>query len=93
MSCMCCGAPDRGPDPHDPHFAHAVSESGQAATEYVVALTLVLVVVLALGGLVQYYRSGSADGRPVSRTLQGAPYTLGSPAAGGLQGAADVLMH
>jgi len=69
------------------------SESGQAVTEYVVALTLVIVIVVALGGLVQYYRSGNEGARPVARTLQGAPYTLGSPAAGGLQGAADVLMH
>ncbi|MCL2881736.1 MAG: hypothetical protein FWF45_02430 [Coriobacteriia bacterium] len=69
------------------------SESGQAATEYVVALTLVIVIVIALGGLVQYYRSSNQGSRPVARTLQGAPYTLGSPAAGGLQGVADALMH
>ena len=65
------------------------SESGQAATEYVVALTLAVVLVVALGGLIQYYRGGEGGSRPVARTLQGAPYTPGS----GLQGVADVLMH
>jgi len=64
------------------------SESGQAATEYVVALVLVMVVVIALGGLVSYYHGASEGSRPMARTLQGAPYTLGS-----VQGAADVLMH
>lgn len=72
---------------------NARAESGQAVTEYVVALTLVIVLVLALGKLVQYYRRGSEASRPVARTLRGAPYTLGPPATGGLQGAADVLMH
>jgi len=62
-------------------------------TEYVVALTLVIVIVIALGALVQYYRSSSEGSRPVARTLQGAPYTLGSLAVGGLQGETDVLMH
>ncbi|MCL2655256.1 MAG: hypothetical protein FWD65_06130 [Coriobacteriia bacterium] len=74
-------------------WASRASESGQASTEYVVALTLVIVVVLAAGGLLQYYRGGSEGSRPVARTLQGAPYTLGAPTSGGLQGVADVLMH
>ncbi|MCL2333134.1 MAG: hypothetical protein FWC54_06620 [Actinomycetia bacterium] len=69
------------------------SESGQAMTEYVVALVLVIVIVVALGGLITYYRGEGEGSRPVARTLRGAPYTLGSPTTGGLQGAADVLMH
>jgi len=72
---------------------HLVRDEGQALTEYVVALTLVALLVTALGALVSYYRAGSEGARPLARTLQGAPYTLGAPAAGGLQGAADVLMH
>ncbi|MCL2323960.1 MAG: hypothetical protein FWC48_00050 [Actinomycetia bacterium] len=64
------------------------AEEGQAATEYVVALTLVVIILVAIGGLVNYYRSSGQDSRPVARTLQEAPYTLG-----GLQGVCDVLIH
>ena len=64
------------------------SESGQAATEYVLALVLVMVVVVALGGLITFYRGAGERSRPMARTLREAPYTLGS-----LQGTTDVLMH
>ena len=72
------------------------SERGQASVEYLAALVIGLIIVLALGGLFRGY-SNSGGVRPDSatgKTLRQAPYSLPTNEGGGsMQWAKDLLMH
>jgi hypothetical protein len=71
-----------------------VDERGQAATEFVIALTLLCVVLAAVGGLFSLFsRAGTDNSSFVGQSLSRAPYSLGSSAFGTVQGASDALMH
>ena len=70
------------------------SESGQASAEYVIALFVGAVMVLALGALFRGY--GTGGGRPgsaTSKTLGQAPYSAPTNGEGGILWAKDLLMH
>ncbi|MDR1775463.1 MAG: hypothetical protein LBS17_03275 [Actinomycetes bacterium] len=66
-------------------------ESGNASVEYVIALTVILVIVLALGALTrQSARAGTTtDTFGLAQHFRRAPYTP----QGGVMWAQDVLAH
>jgi Flp pilus assembly pilin Flp len=69
-------------------------EDGQAASEYVIALVVTLVLCLALGGL---YRAASLAGQRkgsfLRRGFAHAPYSLPPAGEVGVQCLKDALMH
>ena len=71
-----------------------VQDFGQASAEYIVAVFIGLVVVLALAGLVKYF--SAADGEStghVAKTYSRAPYTLPNSGAASEQWLKDLIMH
>ena len=70
------------------------SECGQASTEYVIALFVGLVAVLALFVLFSHFSSaGSISGSHSAKTYSRAPYTLPRQGAVSEQWAKDIIVH
>lgn len=71
-----------------------VQDAGQASAEYVIAVFIGLVIMLALAGLVQHF--SAADGRGakhVAKTYSRAPHTLPHSGIASEQWLKDLIMH
>ncbi len=69
-------------------------EQGQAATEIVIVLALIGLVLAAVGGLFSLFsHAGSNKTGSVTRGFSSAAYSLGGSGLGAAEGVSDALMH
>ncbi|MCL2536750.1 MAG: hypothetical protein FWE51_00470 [Coriobacteriia bacterium] len=71
--------------------AHMRDDNGQASTEYLIAASVLLVIIVLLAGAANYF--GGADSRPRAQAIKRAPYTPLTSEGSGLQWTRDLLVH
>jgi uncharacterized protein (UPF0333 family) len=68
------------------------SEKGQASTEYLIAVTVLMAIVLALSSVIGFFK-GEKDSSPLASCYVRAPYSISSSEGSSEQWLKDILMH